>query len=63
MCLCLPTSRKQKTVGKHSQYKSSIVSSVAYYREGGTTAHLRLVFIWGVQLSIGFHSNINIQYS
>ena len=25
---------------------------VAYYREGGTTPHLRLVLIWGVQLPV-----------
>ena len=36
---------------------------MAYYREGGTTPNfflVRLVFICGAQLSVGFHSVVNI---
>ena len=29
---------------------------VAYYKDGGTTPHLRLVSIWEAQLLVGFHS-------
>ena len=29
---------------------------MANYREGGTTPHLRLVFVQGAQLWVGYHS-------
>ena len=32
-----------------------------YYREGGTTPHLRFVLFWGAQLLVGFQSIMNIQ--